>query len=108
LPYNFHRVEPDYEEESDLWDSLCSLILQKEAHARHGEHALKVWYWAGYEMEAAIKLSTTERSEKERIIERGDSPVRLQISLDWSGTGFFESVFEQDIIEASFFGLLMK
>ncbi|AEF86788.1 hypothetical protein TREPR_2187 [Treponema primitia ZAS-2] len=38
-------------------------------------------------------------------IEKGDSPVRLGISLDWSGTGFYESVFEQDIIEASFYGL---
>lgn len=38
-------------------------------------------------------------------IERGDSLVRLRMSLDWSGTGFYESVFEQDIIEASFFGL---
>ncbi|GHV46203.1 hypothetical protein AGMMS49546_33750 [Spirochaetia bacterium] len=38
-------------------------------------------------------------------IERGDSPVRLRVSLDWSGMGFYESVFEQDIIEASFFGL---
>ncbi|GHV06107.1 hypothetical protein FACS189485_14100 [Spirochaetia bacterium] len=38
-------------------------------------------------------------------IEHGDSPVRLRISLDWSNTGFYESVFEQDIIEASFFGL---
>ncbi|GHV81837.1 hypothetical protein AGMMS49991_03950 [Spirochaetia bacterium] len=38
-------------------------------------------------------------------IERADSPVRLRISLDWSNTGFFESVFEQDIIEASFTGL---
>ncbi|GHU90180.1 hypothetical protein FACS189476_10000 [Spirochaetia bacterium] len=38
-------------------------------------------------------------------IERGDSPVRLRISLDWSGTGFYKSVLEQNIIEASFFGL---
>jgi hypothetical protein len=38
-------------------------------------------------------------------IESGDKPVRLGISLDWSGTGFYETVFEQDIIEASFFGL---
>ncbi|MFP3041630.1 hypothetical protein LQZ19_07370 [Treponema primitia] len=38
-------------------------------------------------------------------IEKGDSPVRVGISLDFSGTGFFETVFERDIIEASFFGL---
>jgi hypothetical protein len=38
-------------------------------------------------------------------IERADSPVRLRISLDFSGHGFYETVFEQDIIEASFAGL---
>ncbi|GHV13777.1 hypothetical protein FACS189491_09190 [Spirochaetia bacterium] len=38
-------------------------------------------------------------------IEKGDSPVRLRVSLAWSGAGFYETVFEQDIIEASFFGL---
>jgi hypothetical protein len=38
-------------------------------------------------------------------MERGDRPVHLRISLDWSDTGFYDSVFEQDIIEASFFGL---
>ncbi|AEF82654.1 hypothetical protein [Leadbettera azotonutricia] len=38
-------------------------------------------------------------------IEKGDSPVRVRISLDWSGTGFYETVFEHDIIEAVFYGL---
>ncbi|MFP3041739.1 hypothetical protein LQZ19_07940 [Treponema primitia] len=38
-------------------------------------------------------------------IERGDNPVRVRISLDWSGHGYYETVFERDIIEASFFGL---
>ncbi|GHT80248.1 hypothetical protein FACS1894130_11200 [Spirochaetia bacterium] len=38
-------------------------------------------------------------------IERGDSPVRLRIGVDWSGHGTFEPVIEQDIIEATFTGL---
>jgi hypothetical protein len=37
-------------------------------------------------------------------IEAADKPVRLKIDID-SGKGFFHSVFEQDIIEANFFGL---
>jgi hypothetical protein len=38
-------------------------------------------------------------------IERGDSPVRLRISLDLSGNGSFDTVADKDIIEASFTGL---
>jgi hypothetical protein len=38
-------------------------------------------------------------------IEKGDSPVRLRISVDISGNGVFETVLERDIIEASFTGL---
>ncbi|GHV80630.1 hypothetical protein AGMMS49944_24210 [Spirochaetia bacterium] len=38
-------------------------------------------------------------------IEKGTSPVRVRISLDWSGNGHVETVFEKDIIEASFTGL---
>ncbi|GHV77511.1 hypothetical protein AGMMS49942_23320 [Spirochaetia bacterium] len=38
-------------------------------------------------------------------IEQNDKPVRVQISLDWSGNGHVETVLEKDIIEASFTGL---
>jgi hypothetical protein len=35
----------------------------------------------------------------------GDKPLRVQIQIDFSGDGSFESVFEQDILEADFYGL---
>jgi hypothetical protein len=38
-------------------------------------------------------------------IEKGDSPVRVRIEIAFSGSGVYETVFEQDIIEASFYGL---
>jgi hypothetical protein len=38
-------------------------------------------------------------------IEAGDKPVRLGIRFDFAGNGYFESVFEQDILEADFYGL---
>jgi hypothetical protein len=38
-------------------------------------------------------------------IEAGDKPVRVRIQIDFTGDGSFESVFEQDILEADFYGL---
>jgi hypothetical protein len=38
-------------------------------------------------------------------IETGDKPVRVRIQIDFTGNGDFESVFEQDILEADFYGL---
>jgi hypothetical protein len=38
-------------------------------------------------------------------IEAGDKPVRVRIQIDFTGGGDFESVFEQDILEADFYGL---
>jgi hypothetical protein len=38
-------------------------------------------------------------------VEAGDKPVRVRIAVDFTGKGDFESVFEQDILEASFYGL---
>jgi hypothetical protein len=37
--------------------------------------------------------------------EVGDKPVRVRIQIDFIGDGDFESVFEQDILEADFYGL---
>jgi hypothetical protein len=38
-------------------------------------------------------------------IEAGDKPARARIDIDFAGDGSFESVFEQDIVEADFYGL---
>ncbi|MDR2741208.1 MAG: hypothetical protein LBB98_03530, partial [Treponema sp.] len=38
-------------------------------------------------------------------IEAGDKPVRVRIEIDFAGNDSFESVFEQDILEADFYGL---
>jgi hypothetical protein len=38
-------------------------------------------------------------------IEAGDKPVRVRIQINFTGNGSFESVFEQDILEADFYGL---
>jgi hypothetical protein len=38
-------------------------------------------------------------------IEAGDKAVRVRIQIDFTGGGDFESVFEQDILEADFYGL---
>jgi hypothetical protein len=38
-------------------------------------------------------------------IEAGDKAVRIRIQIDFTGDGSFESVFEQDILEADFYGL---
>jgi hypothetical protein len=35
----------------------------------------------------------------------GAKPVRVRIQIDFTGDGSFESVFEQDILEADFYGL---
>jgi hypothetical protein len=40
----------------------------------------------------------------QEAIEAADKPVRLKIEID-SGKGFYHGVFEQDIIEANFYGL---
>jgi hypothetical protein len=48
-----------------------------------------------YEIDNALK----------ETIETGDKPVRVRIQIDFSGGGLFESVFEQDILEADFYGL---
>ena len=48
-----------------------------------------------YEIDAALQ---------DAII-AAEKPVRLQIQIDTNGAGRFESVFEQDIIEANFYGL---
>jgi hypothetical protein len=45
-------------------------------------------------------------SALQEAIAKGDKPVRVRISLDWSGNGHSETVFEKDIIEASFTGLM--
>jgi hypothetical protein len=41
----------------------------------------------------------------QEAIEQGDHPVRVRIQIDCTGSGSFESVFEQDILEAAFYGL---
>jgi hypothetical protein len=38
-------------------------------------------------------------------IEAGDKPVRVRAQIDCAGGGSFESVLEQDIVEADFYGL---
>jgi hypothetical protein len=38
-------------------------------------------------------------------IEAGNKPLRVRIDIDFTGDGSFESVFEQDIVEADFYGL---
>jgi hypothetical protein len=38
-------------------------------------------------------------------IEAGDRAVRVRIQIDFTGDGCFESVFEQDVLEADFYGL---
>jgi hypothetical protein len=48
-----------------------------------------------YEIDNALK----------EAIEAGDKPVRVRIQIDFTGSGHFESVFEQDILEADFYGL---
>ena len=39
----------------------------------------------------------------DEAIAAADKPIRIKIEIDFSG--YFESVFEQDIVEANFYGL---
>jgi hypothetical protein len=48
-----------------------------------------------YEIDNALKEAITA----------ADKPVRVRIQIDFTGNGDFESVFEQDILEADFYGL---
>jgi hypothetical protein len=48
-----------------------------------------------YELDGALQEAITA----------ADKPVRLQIQIDTNGKGRFESVFEQDIVKANFYGL---
>jgi hypothetical protein len=48
-----------------------------------------------YEVDNALQESITA----------ADKPVRVRIEIDFAGDGSFESVFEQDILEADFYGL---
>jgi hypothetical protein len=41
----------------------------------------------------------------QEAISAADKPVRVRIQIDFTGNGDFESVFEQDILEADFYGL---
>jgi hypothetical protein len=41
----------------------------------------------------------------QEAISATEKPVRLRIGIDFAGGGYFESVFEQDIMEANFYGL---
>jgi hypothetical protein len=41
----------------------------------------------------------------QEAITAADKPVRVRIQIDCTGDGYFESVFEQDIVEADFYGL---
>jgi hypothetical protein len=41
----------------------------------------------------------------QEAITAADKPVRVRIEIDFTGDGSFESVFEQDILEADFYGL---
>jgi hypothetical protein len=41
----------------------------------------------------------------QEAITAADKPVRVRIQIDVTGNGDFESVFEQDIVEAHFYGL---
>jgi hypothetical protein len=51
-----------------------------------------------------MKFYEIDRALQEAII-AADKPVRIRIQIDFTGKGDFESVFEQDIAEASFYGL---
>jgi hypothetical protein len=41
----------------------------------------------------------------QEAITAADKPVRVRIQIDFTGNGSFESVFEQDVLEADFYGL---
>jgi hypothetical protein len=44
-------------------------------------------------------------SALQEAIKIGDKPVRVRIQIDFANDGYFEGVFEQDIVEADFYGL---
>jgi hypothetical protein len=51
-----------------------------------------------------MKFYEIDNALQEAII-AADKPVRVRIQIDCTGEGEFESVFEQDIVEASVYGL---
>jgi hypothetical protein len=51
-----------------------------------------------------MKFYEIDNALQEAII-AADKPVRVRIEIDFAGGGYFESVFEQDILEADFYGL---
>jgi hypothetical protein len=51
-----------------------------------------------------MKFYEVDNALQEAII-AADKPVRIRIQIDFTGKGDLESVFEQDIAEASFYGL---
>jgi hypothetical protein len=51
-----------------------------------------------------MKFYEIDNALQEAII-AADKPVRVRIQIDFTGNGDFESVFEQDIVEAAFYGL---
>jgi hypothetical protein len=51
-----------------------------------------------------MRFYEIDNALQEAII-AADKPVRVRIDIDFTGKGDFESVFEQDILEAGFYGL---
>jgi hypothetical protein len=51
-----------------------------------------------------MKFYEIDNALQEAII-AADKPVRVRIAIDFTGKDDFENVFEQDIVEASFYGL---
>jgi hypothetical protein len=51
-----------------------------------------------------MKFYEIDNALQEAII-ASEKPVRVRIAVDFTGKGDFESVFEQDILEAHFYGL---
>jgi hypothetical protein len=51
-----------------------------------------------------MKFYEIDNALQEAVI-AADKPVRVRIQIDFTGNGDFESVFEQDIVEADFYGL---
>jgi hypothetical protein len=51
-----------------------------------------------------MKFYEIDNALQEAIV-AADKSVRLRIQIDFTGNGDFESVFEQDIVEADFYGL---
>jgi hypothetical protein len=51
-----------------------------------------------------MRFYEIDRALQEAVI-AADKPVRVRVALDFTGDGYFENVFEQDIEEAVFYGL---